>query len=830
MLSAGGVFGAAELGRILVGYRSDAAAIIRQVDVPQGASVEATLAAYQADPDVLYAERDFRVQASAVPNDSYFGHNWGLHNTGQSGGTVDADIDAPEAWDIATGNTRTAVAVIDSGIDYAHPDLYRNIWINQGEIPPAVRSLLVDVDGDEQITFRDLNTSLNQGSGKITDLNGNGVIDGRDLLSAYRSDGLGGWADGVSNDGDSYVDDLIGWNFVNNTNDPFDDHGHGTHVAGTIGASGNNGVGVAGVASDALIVGLKFMDASGGGYLSAALGALKYAVAKGSTISNNSWGGGGYSQAFYDALNHAREQGHIFVAAAGNGGSDGVGDNNDTAPSYPASYSLDNVIAVAATDNTDKLASFSNYGATSVDIAAPGVNILSTQPGGYAYSSGTSMAAPHVAGVVALAQSQNRNSSYSQVISRVLNNADKLSGLTGKVATGARLNAYRAVAAGSGDTSGPRVTSAQANASGANPVSSVRLTLSEAIDASTFTAADITGFAGPSGAITPTGVVAVAGSGNTQFDVTFATQSAGGTYRFDVGPDVRDLAGNRMDQDQDGVLGESVEDRYGVQFAINSAHIYSSSPYARIYDRYATSVSIHVDRDITIADLNVKLDIAHTYNGDLSIQLIAPDGTNVPLVRFRGGSGNNFNGTTLDDEASSPIAWGRAPFSGTYRPETALASLDGKNARGVWALRVEDWYYGDTGTINSWSLTFEGAAAAVSQSLAIAGALESPMISSARGASVSPAVDLPRVNAGLSRTGEVVGWQSRGIGNGPVRLFTPQLRQPIAAVQDQTSADHRGRSSAEVVTMAQGERPQQRVSDRALAVDQLMALLSCGLT
>lgn len=819
MLSAVGLPGGSELDRILVGYRGDGAAIVRQVDVPRGVSLEKAVAEYKSDPDVLYAERDFRVQTAAVPGDSYFGYSWGLHNTGQWGGTVDADIDAPEAWDLATGTTRTTVAVIDSGIDYTHPDLYRNVWINQGEIPSAVRSLLVDVDGDEQITFRDLNNPLNQGPGKITDVSGNGVIDGRDLLAAYRTDGSGGWADGTSSDGDSYVDDLIGWNFVTNTNDPYDDHGHGTHVAGTIGASSNNEIGVAGVASDALMMGLKFMDASGGGYISAALGALNYALAKGSQLSNNSWGGGGYSQAFYDVLNRARAQGHIFVAAAGNGGADSVGDNNDVAPSYPASYNLDNVVSVAATDNYDQLASFSNYGATSVDIAAPGVKILSTQPGGYAYSSGTSMAAPHVAGVIALAQGQNPGASYSHVISRVLNNADKLSHLTGKVATGARLNAFRALSGGTADTSGPRVTSAQPNASGANPVSSVRLTLSETIDASTFTTADITGFAGPNGAILPTGVVPVAGSNYTQFDVTFAVQSAAGSYRFNVGPEVRDLAGNRMDQDQDGVLGESVEDRYSVQFAISSTHTYSSSPYARIYDRYATVVSITVDRDITIADLDVKLDIAHTYDSDLYIHLVAPDGTDVPLVQFRGGSGDNFKSTTLNDEASTSIARGRAPFSGAYRPERALSTLDGKNARGDWQLWVEDWYNGDRGRINSWSLTFEGTASVSSQAIAAVSAEAAgfPRI-------VSPSTSRSDDHVGRSRESRQSTVHSGEVDGSRVGL-TPQIRRAVPAGVP-ARPDQIGGNRQPSEAAAPGEQTQPSVGERELAVDQLMGLLA----
>ena len=690
--------------RVLVAYQDNSTAIVHHVK--HGASLEKTLAAYASDSSVRFAEPDFRVHAAVTPNDSYFRDVWGLHNTGQNGGLADADIDAPEAWDLIQGSIGTVVAIIDSGIDYLHPDLYRNVWINQGEIPSTILPLLVDLDGDALITFRDLNDPLNQGIDKITDLNGNGIIDGRDLLYDLSA---GGWADGISNDGDTYVDDLIGWNFVKNTNDPFDDHGHGTHVAGTVGADGNNSRGIAGVLWEVQLVGLKFLDATGGGYVSSAIAALNYAVAKSIDISNNSWGGGGYSQALYDAINAARIHGHVFVAAAGNGGSDGIGDDNDALPQYPSSYNLDNIVAVAATDKYDKLAGFSNYGATSVDVAAPGVEILSTVPGGFAYASGTSMAAPHVTGVVAMVQAQNPSWTYSQTIAQVLNKADQLTGLQGKLSTGARLNAHGAVSAALPDTTGPRIISAVPNASATSPVSSVRVTFNEAIDPASFTLADISDFSGPNGTITPTGVAAVSGSGDKSFDVTFASQSSPGTYRFSVGPDVLDQSGNAMDQDQDGIVGESTEDRYHVQFVIDSSYTYSSSPGAPIRDGYATVVSINVDRDIKIADLNVKLDISHTYDADLRMYLIAPDGSWISLIRHRGGSGDHFKGTLLDDEASTPIAYGKAPFSGSYRPEYSLSAFDGKNARGTWKLQVEDWYRKHTGKINSWSLTFEGA-------------------------------------------------------------------------------------------------------------------------
>jgi serine protease len=302
------------------------------------------------------------------------------------------------------------------------------------------------VDRDGLITFRDLNNPINIGPGKITDLNGTGFIDAGDVLKPMVKDnlgndtGAGGWANGVSEDKDKYVDDLVGWNFVNNTNDPFDDYGHGTHVAGTLGAMGNNGVGVAGVAWQAQLVPVKFLNSSGAGAISWAIAGIEWAVSKGIKISNNSWNDSSYTQILYDAVRNARAKGHIFVAAAGNQNRDA-----DLNPAYPAGFNLDNVVSVAATDRSDKRASFSNYGKTSVDIAAPGVDVLSTNPNkNYGNRSGTSMSTPQVAGVMAMVWALRPEWTYQQVINWVLSTADRVPALAGKVASG-RLNAAAAV-------------------------------------------------------------------------------------------------------------------------------------------------------------------------------------------------------------------------------------------------------------------------------------------------------------------------------------------------------------------------------------------------
>ncbi len=265
------------------------------VTVPDGSSVDEILGRYLNDPTVLYAEPNYPVSIDAVPNDSRFGEQWGLHNTGQSGGTQGADIKAEHAWTVTTGGEDVIVAVIDTGVEYRHPDLADNVW-----------------------------------SG-------------------------------------------IGWNFAEGNDDPMDYHGHGTHVAGTIAAVGDDGYGVAGVAWDARIMALKALGDDGRGWTADIAEAVTYASNHGADVINMSLGGGSYSQVFYDAIAASDA---LVVVAAGNSGA-----NTDSSPSYPASYDLDNIVAVAATDRTDTIASWSNYGATTVDLGAPGVSILSTVPG-----------------------------------------------------------------------------------------------------------------------------------------------------------------------------------------------------------------------------------------------------------------------------------------------------------------------------------------------------------------------------------------------------------------------------------------------------------------
>jgi subtilisin family serine protease/subtilisin-like proprotein convertase family protein len=677
-----------------------------KVTLAPDVSVEAALAAYRADPGVRLAEPDGPLQVSSVPSDPLFTSQWALDNTGQGGGTPGADIGAVGAWDVATGSP-VLVSLMDTGIDYSHPDLYRNVAIDQGEIPASRRANLLDVDGDGTITFRDLADPQNQGPGKITDLDGNGRIDARDLLAPMQKDangqdtGLGGWADGLSQDGDRYVDDLVGWNFFSNTNDPFDDNGHGTHVGGILAATGNDGFGVAGVVWQAQILPVKFLGPDGNGSVSQFLVGLQYALDQGVKISNNSWVGASNSQILYDALDQARSQGHIVVAAAGNRGADG-----DQAPNYPSSFPLDNIVAVTATDRNDHRASFANYGATSVDLGAPGADILSTQPdGGDRSLSGTSMATPFVTGAVALVWGQNPSWSYRQVIDRILSTVDPLADLQGKTVSGGRLNLARALgvtdpgdSGGNGSqepVSNPSVVGSEVLGPEPGVVDHIRIHFDRAIDTVTFTISDVH-ITGPAGrAVTVESVRAVPGSGNEVYEIRLAPQTEPGEYTVEVGPDVRDNAGHQL----------TAVFRRTFTIAGDAPRRFTrESPDPIPAGR--TSVSLlQIDEDVPIGDLNVELDyLRHPFTGDLRIFLQGPNGLSVVLADHRGGRGADFQGTVFDDEATASIGEGQAPFTGSFRPEESLSAFDGISTRGYWKLWVENRIGPADGRLQGWAL------------------------------------------------------------------------------------------------------------------------------
>ncbi|WP_439545612.1 S8 family serine peptidase [Sandarakinorhabdus sp.] len=440
-------------GQISNVVRSDASGDLLLVSVANAKATQA-LAALQRHPLIEFAEANATLTVQGSNEPRYMdGRLWGM--LGDETDIVNPfGSQAGEAWAAGhTGKTSTVIGVVDSGIDYTHPDLYLNIWLNPGEVPTNLD--LIDTDGDGMITFRDLNHGANAHA--VSDINGNGRIDAGDLLKDVR------WANGIDLDGNGRIDDLIGWNFVTNTNDPMDGNGHGTHVAGTIGAMGNNGIGVAGVNWTVQMVALKSLPNSGSGTISAAISALDYYTAAAKAhgdgpgnyvATNNSWATGSYSHALLGSVVAGAREDVLFVAAAGNGSGNNIGKDNDLQPTYPANYSTlaaagwEAVVAVASITKTGGRSGFSNFGALTVDIGAPGSSIISTTPnGGYASYSGTSMAAPHVAGALGLLSSANEGLSGAELRDLLLDTATPTTSMALTV-TGGRLNVADMLTAG----------------------------------------------------------------------------------------------------------------------------------------------------------------------------------------------------------------------------------------------------------------------------------------------------------------------------------------------------------------------------------------------
>ena len=352
---------------------------LQVLSVPKGEAVPGLIAQYQKSGLVEFAEPDYEIHAAATPNDPKYldGTLWGLNNTGQNGGTADADIDAPEGWDVLTSASNIVVAVVDSGINYTHEDLAANMWV-------------------------------------------------------------------------SPLDGSHGWNAVATNNLPLDDGGHGSLVAGVLGAVGNNGKGVVGVAWQVQMMACKCLTSSGSGSDSDLIACIEFARTNGARIINASLDSTGMSLALSNAIVSVRDAGIIFIASAGNNTV-----NLDVTPHYPACYNIDNIVSVAYTTHNDTLGGFSNYGVTNVDLAAPGDQIYSTihfsdssyyPPGGLGINiAGTSFAAAYVSGACALLMAQYPSDSYQDTISRLLNATDPLPSLAGKCRTGGRLNLRKAL-------------------------------------------------------------------------------------------------------------------------------------------------------------------------------------------------------------------------------------------------------------------------------------------------------------------------------------------------------------------------------------------------
>jgi subtilisin family serine protease len=644
------------------------------VDLDDGTNLQSAISYYAGQPGVTMAGADQRITMEQTPNDPGVSQQWALNA-----------ISASAAWNVTTGTGQTIVAVIDTGVDYTHPDLINNMWVN----PTAGAA------------------------------------------------------------------DKYGYDFANNDPNPMDDNGHGTHVAGIIGATGNNGRGVTGINQRTKLMALKFMDSSGSGYTSDAIRAIDYAVSRGAKILNNSWGGNLPDNLLQAAIARAQSRGVIFVVAAGNESS-----NDDVVLSYPTQYGkvLDNVVSVAATDQNNALASFSNYGPTTVMIGAPGNSIYSTLPGGgYGLKSGTSMATPMISGALALLWDAHPTWTYSQVINKLKASVDVQPSLQGKVISNGRLNLAKLLDAGAASPpvvpppaspppavpppaispppaspppptnepvlrwsgSGSKIVSGVWGGSSSSNLASIRLAFDKKINVPTFTADDIV-LIGPTGQrIAITSIATVAGSNNSAFDVRFATQTAAGTYTIQVGPDIWDVTAQRMDQNGNRINNEA-GDRFqsivtlggatspvapsppavppSVPPAPGSRTTYSAPglPIA-VADLKTTRVTFNVGDTFNLRDLNLTLDLAHTRLTDITLRLRAPDNTLVTLYNRSGASLSN------------------ATFNPANTP--GLAALNGKAVRGAWTLEVFDVVAGATGTVRSASLSFARAAAASTTSV-----------------------------------------------------------------------------------------------------------------
>ncbi len=578
-----------------------------------GISVKNALEKLRKNPAILYAEPDYIVSKAGVPNDARFDELWGMHNTGQTGGVDDADIDAPEAWDISTGSRDVVVGVIDTGVDYNHPDLTANMWVNPGEIA----------------------------------------------------------GDGIDNDNNGFIDDVHGINAITNSGDPMDDNGHGTHVSGTIGATGNDGVGVAGVNHNVSIIGCKFLDGNGDGSTSDALTCIDYFVdlknnhnVDVSTL-NNSWGGGGFSQTLYDAITATSDANILFVAAAGNGGYD-----NDASPSYPSSYDHDSVLAVAGTNHTDAMYTSSQYGLTSVDIAAPARNVLSTVPGGgYSSFTGTSMATPHVAGAAALVLSVNPELSAVELKELLMNSGDANPATEGKTVSGKRLNIHNALL--DADPSPGFTLKVTPNS---NTI--------EVGETATYSF-DVGSIAEWDGEVSLTLVSPLAGA-------TLSTDTAtpGTSFELTV-PTTSETQWGEYDFTVTATSGELVKTA-SVSLMVNPEGLneftYTNDEVISIPDNNAEGITsvINVADDLTVFASDIYVNITHSWIGDLIVTLTSPTGTSAVLHNASGGSEQD-----LDKTFSS-------------------SAFNGEVATGDWTLNVSDNAAADTGSLNNWAITITG--------------------------------------------------------------------------------------------------------------------------
>lgn len=581
----------------------------------RGKSVKEALEILNKNPAVAYAEPNFKWTKALVPVDPSFGDLWGLNNTGQAGGAVDADIDAVEAWDITTGSSDIVIGVIDSGVDYNHEDLNANMWQNPGEIA----------------------------------------------------------GDGIDNDGNGYTDDIYGIDTLNADSDPMDDDSHGTHVAGTIGAVGNNSIGVVGVNHDISIAACKFLGPNGGS-TAGGIECINYFTAlknNGVNIraTNNSWGGGGFSQALKDAIEAGGNADILFLAAAGNAGAD-----NDTALAYPASYDSDIVVSVASTTRTDGSSGYS-YGLVTVDLAAPGSAILSTTPNNsYSVFSGTSMASPHVAGAAGLVWSLNPELTALEMKQLLMDSGDANAWAQGKTVSGNRLNVNNALEAADPDPGfslNVSPTNQQITA-GESAIYEFGLNSIAGFDEEiTLTLEDVSGLGVLSATTGMPGDVVT-------LDVTTASDTPWGEYSMTVTATSGDI-------EKAKTVGLYVLPQGLNTFPYDSTDTpIPTLPNENDPDDVGIDSVINVIDAITVFGMSASVDITHTYSGDLTLTLTSPMGTSEILRANSGGS---------EDDIVE-----------TYTTE----GFNGEVATGDWTLNIVDSFNGDNGTLNSWGVEITG--------------------------------------------------------------------------------------------------------------------------
>ncbi|MBW8183233.1 S8 family serine peptidase [Shewanella nanhaiensis] len=593
---------------------------LAKLSLRSGSDVSKAIKMISQHPAVQYAEPNYILKAAGAPDDPRYPEMWGLNNTGQNGGTADADIDAPEAWDIATGDDTVIIGVIDTGVDYNHEDLTNNMWVNPGEIA------------------------------------GNGVDD----------------------DGNGVIDDVHGFSAVNDNGDPMDGNGHGTHVAGTIGAEGDNGIGVVGVNWDVSIIGCQFLDAGGSGSTADAIECIDYftdlKVNRGIDVraTNNSWGGGGFSQALKDSIEASGDEGILFVAAAGNCRTGAPARDIDQEPSYPASYDSDAILAVSMTTRDDTLDSCSHWGPVSVDVGAPGSSILSTTPGNnYSVFSGTSMASPHVAGAAGLVWSINPNLTMAEMKALLMDSGDALADLDGKTVSGKRLNLLTAL---------EEADPAPGFRFSATP-SSAQVIAGESTSYE-FSVGSVGGWDGTANlSVTSAPALAgvslsatTAGADDTfMLDVATASDTQWGDYTFTVTGVDGDF--EKSKSVSLNVLPQGLQD-----------YPYENTTPVDLPDNDSNGIvsTIDVADDLQVFGVTADVNITHTWSGDLIVTLTSPEGTESIL--------HNRSGGSADDVVES---WD-------------LSDFNGEMAMGTWTLSVSDNAAADLGTLNSWGIVISG--------------------------------------------------------------------------------------------------------------------------